>query len=70
MSDDEEPQVPGQRSPFRTRGKKDNKTYVEPDAKLIRTENVQERGGWIIPFDVGTITKDCSVCLVAGHYCC
>lgn len=50
MSDDEEPQVPGQRSPFRTRGKKDNKTYVEPDAKLIRTENVQARGGWMYDF--------------------
>ena len=46
MSDDEETPIPGQRSPFRIRGKKDNKTYVEPDARLIRTENVQERAGW------------------------
>ena len=42
--------IPGQRSPFRIRGKKDNKTYVEPDARLIRTENVQERGGWMYDF--------------------
>ena len=50
MSDEEETPIPGQRSPFRIRGKKDNKTYVEPDARLIRTENVQERGGWLYDF--------------------
>ena len=51
MSEEEqETPIPGQRSPFRIRGKKDNKTYVEPDARLIRTETVQERGGWMYDF--------------------
>lgn len=48
--DSQDDPIPGQRSPFRRILSKNNKTYVEPDARLIRTENVQERGGWLYDF--------------------
>ena len=48
--DDEEQQIPGKKSPFRVLRKKDGKTYVELDARLIRTEEVHEQGGWLYDF--------------------
>ena len=47
---DEEQPIPGRKSPFRVLRKKDGKTYVEPDARLIRTEEVHEQGGWLYDF--------------------
>ena len=46
MDNTDDQPIPGRRSPFRILRKKDGKTYVEPDANLIRTEHVQEKGGW------------------------
>ena len=49
MEDNEnEEQAPGRKSPFRVLRKKDGKTYVEPDARLIRTEEVHEQAGWLV----------------------
>ena len=50
INDEEEQPVPGKKSPFRVIRKKDGKTYVEPDARLIKTEQVQEQGGWLYDF--------------------
>ena len=51
MEDNEnEEQAPGRKSPFRVLRKKDGKTYVEPDARLIRTEEVHEQAGWLNDF--------------------
>ena len=46
IDNEEEQPVPGRKSPFRILRKKDGKTYVEPDARLITTEQVVEQGGW------------------------
>jgi hypothetical protein len=50
IEDEEEQPIPGRRSPFRVLHKKDGKTYVEPDARLITTEQVHEQGGWLRDF--------------------
>ena len=40
-----EEQAPGRKAPYRVLRKKDGKTYVKPDATLIRTEEVHEQAG-------------------------
>ena len=50
VDNEEEQPIPGRKSPFRVLRKKDGKTYVEPDARLITTEQVVEQGGWARDF--------------------